>query len=121
MKTTLVLLAVLFLWAPASAQATGTRLLKMCQAAEKHFDRQTITNDEAIFAGFCVGFISGVEQTDQRLAVQGKKPGGACLPNGGADQRVRVVLKWMREHPDKLEMSGVEVVVEALKAAYPCH
>jgi len=122
MKTTLVFLAVVFLWSSASAQATGTRLLRMCQAAEKHFDKQTITNDEAIFAGFCVGFISGVEEADARINGQGKAPGGVCLPaTAGAEQMVRVVLKWMREHPDKLNLSGEEVVVDALKAAFPCH
>ncbi len=44
-----------------------------------------------------------------------------CIPDeASVAQLARVVVKWLREHPEKLHELKSFVVIEALKSAFPC-
>jgi hypothetical protein len=44
-----------------------------------------------------------------------------CLPDGVSyDQIVRVVVKYLQSHPERLHRRGKGLAVEALSAAFPC-
>jgi len=45
-----------------------------------------------------------------------------CLPQNGIEigQAVRITVKWLRDHPEKLHQDGVNLVWRALSDAFPC-
>jgi hypothetical protein len=44
-----------------------------------------------------------------------------CVPNGASwPQHIRVLVKWLEENPDKLSLSGYDVISLSMSKAYPC-
>lgn len=45
-----------------------------------------------------------------------------CLPKGGivVGQAVRVTVKWLHDHPEKLHLAGDILVAMAIKDGFPC-
>jgi hypothetical protein len=45
-----------------------------------------------------------------------------CLPKGGIviGQAVRVTVKWLHDHPEKLHLAGDILVAMAMKDGFPC-
>jgi Rap1a immunity proteins len=44
-----------------------------------------------------------------------------CLPDGtGSEQAIRIVVKYLNSHPEKLHKDAHILVVEALREAFPC-
>jgi len=61
--------------------------------------------------GVCLGFVNGV------AAVQKK----ACIPDGVKfGQLRRVVQRYMEENPEQTHKSAFQIVIAALKSAWPC-
>lgn len=64
-------------------------------------------------AGQCNSYIHGVYD-----AIDGVM---ACPPAAATHQdKVRVVREFMKAHPERLDEHEANLVVEALKQAYPC-
>jgi hypothetical protein len=107
------------LWAtPAAGQegTTGNNLLSYCAEALKAYDDRT-TDDYA--AGRCRAYIEGIamvsDYSDTPLYRR------VCLPSQvTVGQAVRVVYKWLEDHPERLhERQGI-LVIAALRDAFPC-
>lgn len=109
--------------APASAAVTGQELLNRCTASEKSLDSQEkLSGEEALDAMWCMGYMSGLLDG---FSVNDYKVGGArvmCAQEEGLTrtQALRIVNKWLREHPDALLKSGRRGALLALAGAYPC-
>lgn len=45
-----------------------------------------------------------------------------CLPKGGIviGQAVRVTVKWLHDHPEKLHLAGDILVAMAMRDGFPC-
>ncbi|MDR2874488.1 MAG: hypothetical protein LBV44_00975 [Methylobacillus sp.] len=125
MRFLLIALATLLLGAslPASAAVTGQELLTRCAAAEKSLDgKEQPTGEEALDGMWCMGYMSGLLDG---FSVNDYTVGGAkvmCVPETGLTrtQALRVVTKWLRDHPDALPKNGRRGALLALANAYPC-
>jgi len=95
----------------------GNRLLEKCDAGP--------SEDK----GFCGGYVAAAMDAQVTLAnsLQAANEGHKltkmyCLPKGGIElgQAVRVTVKWLRDHPEKLHLSGDVLVIMALTDGFPC-
>jgi hypothetical protein len=107
----------------ASAAVTGQELLDRCTASEKSLEgKEKLSGGEALDAMWCMGYMSGLLDG---FSVSDYRVGNAkvmCVPDEGLTrtQALRIVNKWLREHPDALPKSGRRGALLALASAYPC-
>lgn len=107
---------------PAFATVTGEELLNRCSAAEKSVDGGKMSGDEMLDAMWCMGYMSGLLDG---FSVGDYKVADAkmmCPPEDGLTrtQALRIVAKWLREHPEARQKSGRRSALLALAGAYPC-
>jgi hypothetical protein len=104
--------------------ADGNRLLLSCQALDSTArDYQT-----GLDRVYCLGYVSGVYDASKTLrysVAQARAetlPPLFCDPDGGIEigQAARIVLKWLRNNPEKLHLEGDISVLQALRDAFPC-
>jgi hypothetical protein len=114
---------------PASAETTGNDVLKDCQSAVRFLDNNGAPTSELYDSGWCVGWLSSVlelteiqkqwgELSDQKP----QKPLQFCLPASGipAIQAARIIVKYLKDHPEQLHLDGMGLTVAALKDSFPC-
>jgi hypothetical protein len=99
----------------------GNELLSNCNAALK-VKENSLEGANWAQVGFCLGMIQGV--TNLNLQYQGMldKKALFCLPESGIEsgQAVRIVVKYLEDHPEKLYEKEVGLVSDAFREAYPC-
>jgi hypothetical protein len=113
---------------------TGSELLDLCQNAERAAkDLNTVEQQrDAMCAGFIVGAIDGYNNaiTDSL----GKLPSATttadmieliklqmCIPQGvTVGQFQRIVLHFLRDHPEKLHGDAASLAIEAVRTPFPC-
>ncbi len=117
MKHLLIFLFICFASSLAVAQSAenirdGNHLLRRCQASIAVTDRGSWEDEhEAFDAGFCHGLIEGVLYASSSV----------CLPDGvTGDQTVRVVIKFLQDHPETLNKDETTLVKAAFTKAFPC-
>jgi len=128
MKTMVVVIGILLspAWALADgdepSKPDGNRLLKDCGAVVALLDDAKSDIAESYQVGFCVGFMQGVTQTNLVYQSMVKDKAQFCLPAGGIQngQAARVVVKYLRDHPENLHMNQTVLAFWAFKAAFPC-
>ena len=91
---------------------SGSELLEMCSASK----------DDAVYyqkQSECRGFIVGVADSARCTnPVNGYSWSSAEHVTQG--QVVKVVVKWLNEHPEKLHFASAGLVANALEDAFPC-
>src|SRR5713101_1917408 len=98
----------------ASAQghaSTGNEMLPTCRAfLEGPGLLEHATAEQALRAGFCAGYVSGIlaESTD------------ACVPPVSAREAVRTVVEYLEAHSEQLDDEFEDLVERALLATWPC-
>ena len=109
MKLLLVAAAIILAVLPAKAdedKSSGNYLIKACQRALDNF------NDWQ--AGYCLGWVDGISAVNDGLNL-------VCMTDHVTrGQAVRVVVKYLQDHPKDLDRSGAILVAEALQEAWPC-
>lgn len=128
-----LIMAILSAFAQSQdVSSSGNRYLDICSSIEKPVDSATAM--DVLNSGTCQGFMLGLEDgvgfslsalktTDKSLSyLKGSLEDlGVCFPNGAElGQRIRVVLKYVRAHPEQAHLPSVELVVLALHDAFPC-
>jgi hypothetical protein len=122
------LLLLLLLVMPVSAFGmTGNELLKVCDKIEadmaggsEKFSAVDIDN-----TAVCRAFIDGVnaanlEWWDAIPRVPATAP-NYCFPPGVSNaQSIRIVIKYLRDHPEKLHFKAPSLINAAWKEALPC-
>jgi len=103
--------------ANGSAMASDRNgLLLQCQALIRSMDEQgpaTYTD------GQCLGVVQGV--TDMLLLYQDQLPQKFCVPqNVTYGQGVRIVVKYIQDHPSVLNNKDTVLVLAAYADAYGC-
>jgi hypothetical protein len=113
--------ASLFLVCPAIAfgvhYSDGNHLQEVCNEAIKLFD----SRDEAdVFnAGNCFGYIRAANDMYEVLVNSSNRT--ICIPSGiRAKQLIRIVDKYLEEHPEKLHNVGSLLVYESFQESFPC-
>ena len=98
----------------ASAQghnSTGNEMLPLCRAfLEGPGLLEHATAEQALRAGFCAGYVSGIlaESTE------------ACVPPVSAREAVRTVVEYLEAHSEQLDDDFEDLVERALLATWPC-
>jgi len=104
----------------------GGSLLTKCSLYVRVLDGEKLSSTDALEGAFCVGYIWGNHDTDfmvQMLEEHDKITlmKHACPPsNASAGQAVRVVVKYLRDNPERLHMPASVLVTDAIRSSFPC-
>jgi hypothetical protein len=113
---------------------TGNGLLKWCEK----YDPTASGPNAAACAAYIAGVVESLDnyeggfrrmaEAEQRIAAAEKRQprhsgmvAMICIPdNSTYDQHLRVVIKYLRDHPERLHEPRLRVTLSALFAAFPC-
>jgi hypothetical protein len=109
-------------------ESDGNRLLDSCSVAVDKFDNPhaKYTSDVAMERtsqiNWCLGMVSGtVDAAGIVPVLNGSKPMFCTGQNAlSLSDMVRVVVKYLNDHKEKLPRPAAESILAALAAAYPC-
>jgi len=105
-------------WGIAATTNDGNKLLTDCGAAVTFMDGERLL--DTVGASHCLGFIQGLNQMNDFYGLKGA-PMFFCRPREvTAGQATRIVVKYLRDHPEELHKEDFVLVVAALSAAFPC-
>jgi hypothetical protein len=93
--------------AHAEGTVSGSQLMQACSSTKLPENRQ------------CIGYIAGaVDQVSANPSLKGV----LCpLPQGTALKDVKAtILRYGKEHPDKVGQPAIELLNDAVKDRYPC-
>jgi len=117
-------LAVIGLGLSEVVRADGNYLLTGCRDAVAYLDTEEVTSstDKLLNIGHCTGFVQGFLQTNgyyYHIASSNKPL--ACPPISVTTfQAVRVLFKYLNEHPEMLHESEFLLIRWALEESFPC-
>ena len=103
---------------------SGMTLLHQCEAAVKlSGSGHTMYNGQAQDddASYCNGYVNGI--VDQMTVMSSPmKTTSYCLPSygGSNEQFVRIVLKYLQDHPESLNQPAISPTPLAIIGAFPC-
>jgi len=110
----------------STALADGNELLKQCTSAIFSIESEVYKKEGDEFnTAFCLGIVRGVKDTLGTLSsVEGVllPVYRVCFPKKGISvgQAVRIVVKYLNEHPEDLHAYEAILVMKAFYQAYPC-
>ncbi len=119
-------LLMLFFTGSAFAQTQnrdGNSLLESCNAALKLIDDSSAQVDRG--AWYCVGYVQGIRESldAQRLLSSSTRtpdPSGINIPEQVENRQViRVVVRWLQNHPESLHEQKIVIMIWALREAFP--
>lgn len=118
----LIVLAALILHNGQAAASDGNALQVGCNAAIKYWEQpDSLSAADYISSTMCVSLVRGARDTivGYEMATKAKL---VCIRPGAVSnsQAVRVVAKYLNDHPEKLHLPDTPLIIEALKAAFPC-
>lgn len=97
----------------------GNQLITQCAIAVKAGEGAPV--DRYYDVGYCLGLTQGVRQTMQYQNDELPAKYRTCFPEGITNgQGVRIVLKYLQDHPAELQDHAIFLVHRAYKEAYPC-
>lgn len=128
MRSLLCVLCILFIASAAHGEATGNNVLDRCQKAIHFYENDGGLAKDQFDEGWCTGWIDSALSLDglneQWRSVTKVRPGvlDFCLPTEGIQiiEAMRVVVKYLSDHPQQLHLNGMTVTVMALQEAFPC-
>ena len=104
----------------SGAEGDGNSLLSECGAAVDYLDAKPVDNRQLASGSFCLGLMQGILHMDQIYSFENGS-GLICEPDGfNTAQAARIVVKYLREHPEELHQSSSILAFVALRAAFPC-
>jgi hypothetical protein len=110
--------------APKENPATsGNAFARICSV----IDKEASTGTEVQYADACIGYVQGViegvdvERTFTKGITQKEAPEPFCLPTGvERGQSIRLVIKYIHDHPEEAQKPTRFLIFEAFRDAYPC-
>jgi hypothetical protein len=93
---------------------SGNWLLVSCQVSVRSMDDTASRGNtlDSYREGFCNGLVEGVSDASSKVCRKEE------VTNG---QELRVVLKYLQDHPEELHLRNSALVEKALVKAFPCH
>ena len=123
LKNVLVFISLGFILMPDIAMADGNKLLKRCDAFVRALDgAKDLSNNELAGATYCAGLMQGITSLNLYYQLKSEINVFFCLPKEGINnaQAARIVLKYLRDHPEKLHRSESTLAIAALMEMFPC-
>ena len=122
LRVALLSILILLISHQAFAKVDGNRLLAQCRSAERFINKtQAVDHGEILNAGICIGMTRGIIEA---MTVFSKNSSelNACFPKGGigVDRGIRIVIKYLEDHPEGLYQPDTALMMLALLDAYPC-
>lgn len=126
----LLLLGIALPLTPGFAQSPsdGNALLHNCSLVTKMADGDPVTSVvDNLNAGVCMGLVRGI--MDTMTLWQSLDHGGpvdntaihGCIPDSiKTIQGARIVVKYLNDHPEKLQVPDTRLVLMAMVDAFPC-
>jgi hypothetical protein len=122
MKAVLMAVALVGILGSGVAMAEGgdgNELIAQCADGIKAANGATL--NDYYGASFCLGLTQGVRHTMRLLNDELPPPYKTCFPSGITNgQGMRIVFKYLQDHPDRLHEQGSDLAFLAYKTAYPC-
>jgi hypothetical protein len=98
----------------------GNHLLRVCGAAEVDMDRGTGARDPQGTA-YCVGLVRGAQIASIQFAPMLQSQYKLCAPDGvNNGQMIRIVTKYLRDHPEQLQMDDGVLALMGYMNAFAC-
>jgi hypothetical protein len=101
----------------------GNQLLSACKPLLNFInnDATSIVGSEGQ-AGECLGLTEGVRRTMMQLNSNLPPKMRVCFPSGGINngQAIRIVVKFLENNPEKLNLDRTLLTMLAYNNAYPC-
>jgi hypothetical protein len=121
-----VLLSALTMFG-STATMDGNKLLDQCELEESAHSGQLSPHDQWE-AAHCLGYVAGafdaIIMRDAAYPVfcPGKVRKAICIPKDGPStgQVIRIVLKFLKDHPERLHERADLLIDDALRQAFPC-
>lgn len=109
-----------------SVHASGNAFLRLCSAVDK--DVNELTQRELLGLLECLGYVDGylegvIAEAGFVDASKGDKktPTPYCQPTGLENpQTIRIVLKYIHNHPEEAHAPTALLMFEALSESFPC-
>ncbi len=110
------IVVLFFLTISISAQAfSGNNLAKYCQSGGKE---DPLNSHSSLCFGLLDGFINGLEYG---FLISEKKTKLFCKPKNIPPQQImKIMNKYLDEHPEDLHYEFGQILIEALIEAFPC-
>lgn len=103
----------------ATDDGDGNQLIMQCGEAVKATDGAKL--NDYYDAAYCLGLTEGVRKTMRLLNESLPPQYQTCFPGGISNgQGMRIVLKYLQDHPAQLQEPATSLVFLAYKTAYPC-
>src|SRR5206468_9437999 len=113
---------------------TAREFVQMCELYDRYQSAGTDDSVEALRLGICLGYFRGVHVTYQLYELLSDRSQATttrtatrrasalvCIPERATiKETVRVFLKYMKDHPEKLHEGADLMILEALAGAFPC-
>lgn len=114
--TTAILIFAATVFSPAASAFDGNHLLRACSVISEG----PKSSGDYQSAAYCRGLVNGVASVMTFNDAGLYRICPAKGSNIGVNQFARIVIKYMRDNPDKLDMGGAYLTAIALMIAYPC-
>jgi hypothetical protein len=106
----------------------GNGLLSNCEAflrmAANYEGGGATSSDDSLNGAFCSGYVMGAIDDHVSIQMNDKSPLDPkrfCLPDGVTPhQTIRVIAKWLEDHPARLHERAIGLVLTALGESFPC-
>ena len=110
----------------ASAGEDGNELLTQCNLVIQFLDggrTEPVEPANALDAGHCLGFVEATTNLMYFYQLTDRKSALFCTPEGGISngQAARILVKYLREHPQDLHQPKAVLAAAAFRDAYPCN
>lgn len=118
-KIIALLLVVLSFPQNVVASPDGVELLQSCSAGIRISEGGNTSKKEVADALWCVAYVQG--HLDG-YAVSSATNAKACFPSKGisTEQAVRIVVEWLKKHPERLHKIGSDEMLLAYANVFPC-
>ena len=106
----------------ALADEDGNELLAQCNVVLQLLDGGRMQPEDALGAGQCLGFMQATKDLNRLYQIRDQRNALFCVPKDGINngQATRIVVKYLRDHPEDLHKPNIILATAAFRDAYPC-
>lgn len=104
-------------------EESGNAFLRQCAVVEKDHDLTSADkSNQMVCADYVSGFVGGASAAITFSRSKGESPSSLYCTDSDTEtgRLVKVVLKYIRSHPETADLRTFVLVTRAFQGAYPC-